>query len=464
MFSKSIKDLPRTVGFRLALWYSAIFIVSVVLLFSLGYLLLSNSLQKQDRLAVQTKSKELVELLQTEGVDALEREVRITRKFKRPDAFFIRLAGRDHQTHFLLLPYQWAEFDIKDWEARSLPAEETWFTLPAKDRNYGLEIVSQPLTGNYLLQVGKSTEERQKVLQSFRELFAVVAVPLLLFGLGAGFFLGQRALRPVRQLTQAFRAIATGRMDARVPTPTTGDELEELVQLFNQMMARIETLINGMRATLDNVAHDLRTPMTRLRGMAEMALNARPDLEKSREALADALEESERILAMLNTLMDISEAETGVMKLELQSVDLSRLVQEVLGLYEFVAEEKSVCIDSQVEEGLILRADPIRLRQVLANLADNAVKYTAPGGRVIISAQAHTDEVVIQVADTGCGIAPAEISKIWDRLYRGDQSRSQKGLGLGLSLVKAVVAAHQGRVAVTSELGKGSCFKIFLPQ
>jgi signal transduction histidine kinase len=212
------------------------------------------------------------------------------------------------------------------------------------------------------------------------------------------------------------------------------------------------------------VAHDLRTPITRLRGMAEMALNARPDLEKSREALADALEESERILAMLNTLMDISEAETGVMKLEFQSVDLGRLVQEVFGLYEFVAEEKGVRIDSQIEEDLILRADPIRLRQVLANLMDNAIKYTAPGGRVIINAQAHTNEVVIQVADTGSGIAPAEISKIWDRLYRGDQSRSQKGLGLGLSLVKAVVAAHQGRVEVTSELGKGSCFKVFLPQ
>jgi heavy metal sensor kinase len=464
MFSKSLKNLPKTVGFRLALWYAVLFIVSVVLLFSLSYVLLSNSLKNQDRLAIQIKAKELTELLQTEGIDALEREVRITRKFKRPDAFFIRLAGRDNQTLFLLLPYQWAEFDIRDWEARPLSNSESWFTLPAKGRNYGLEIASHPLLADYVLQVGKSTEERQRVLSSFRELFTVVAVPLLLLGLATGLFLGRRALRPVQHLTQAFRSIATGRMDARVPNPTSGDELEELVQLFNQMITRIETLINGMRATLDNVAHDLRTPMTRLRGMAEMALNASPDVEKSREALADALEESERILAMLNTLMDISEAETGAMKLDFRSVDLGGLIQAVLGLYEFVAEEKELRLDAQIEEGLTLRADPVRLRQVLANLVDNAVKYTPPGGRVTISAHPDGNEVVLEVADTGIGLDPAEIPKIWDRLYRGDQSRSQKGLGLGLSLVKAVVVAHQGRVEVTSELGKGSCFRIFLPQ
>ncbi|RPI78985.1 MAG: sensor histidine kinase [Desulfobacteraceae bacterium] len=463
MFSKTIKKLPKTVGFRLALWYMAVFIVSVVLLFTLGYLLLSNSLRKQDRLAVQIKSKELSELLQTEGVEALEREVRMTRKFKRPDAFFIRLAGRDNRTFFLLLPYQWAEFDIKDWEARSWRAEETWFVLPAKDRNYGLEIVSIPLD-DYLLQVGKSTEERQKVLLSFRKLFSVGVAPLLLFGLGTGLFLGRRALRPVRQLTQAFRAIADGRLDARVTDPKSGDELAELVQLFNRMMTRIEILIAGMHATLDNVAHDLRTPMTRLRGIAEMALNARPDLEKSREALADALEESERILAMLNTLMDISEAETGAMKLEFQFVDLSRLVREVLDLYEFTAEEKNVRLDAQVAQGLGLQVDPIRLRQVLANLVDNAVKYTNPGGGVTVRGRVEGNEIAIEVEDTGIGIASAEIPKIWERLYRGDQSRSQKGLGLGLSLVKAVVNAHQGRVEVTSELGKGSCFRIYLPQ
>ena len=208
--------------------------------------------------------------------------------------------------------------------------------------------------------------------------------------------------------------------------------------------------------------HYLRTPMARLRGSAEQALQT-ADTEACREALADSLEESERVLTMLKTLMDISEAETGTMKLNLERLDLADSIRDVIDLYSIIAEEKKVTLHSDVPKELFLQADRPRLQQALANLVDNAIKYNSSGGRVDISACQKDQQVFITVKDTGMGIPAADIPRIWERLFRGDKSRSQKGLGLGLCLVKAVVQAHRGQVDVESQPGQGSVFTIRLP-
>jgi len=393
----------------------------------------------------------------------LEREVTIEKKFEKKIPFFVRLAGHDNKTLFLYIPYQWVEFDIKQLEKVPFNITITWTRLPGKNNRNVLEVASIRLSNDYLLQVGKSTEDREKILRHFREIFTAVMVPLIVFGFAGGAFLAFRALRPIRHLISTVRSVGPGRMDARVPSLQTGDELDELATLFNRMLEKIETLINGMRDSLDNVAHDLRTPMTRLRGIAEIALQSDQNLEICREALADCIEESERMLAMLNTLMDISEAETGVMKLDLNNVNVSALIEDVADLYRYVAEDKGILVNTMASNDLYLAADPNRMKQILANLLDNAIKYTPNGGRIDIEAHHSGQKIVILVKDTGIGIHPEELPRIWDRLYRCDQSRSQKGLGLGLSLVKAFVQAHKGQIEVFSEPGKGSNFIISLP-
>ncbi|MCI0656708.1 MAG: HAMP domain-containing histidine kinase, partial [Acidobacteria bacterium] len=179
--------------------------------------------------------------------------------------------------------------------------------------------------------------------------------------------------------------------------------------------------------------------------------------------LTDCLEEAEQALTMLNALMDVAEAEAGAMKLDVQKVDLSALIGSAVGLYEHVAEEKGVAIEVAVPGRIVLQADARRLRQAVANLLDNAIKYTPDGGRIEISAHAEPQRIQISVKDTGIGIPAEELPKIWDRLYRGEAGRSQRGLGLGLSLVRAVVQAHKGSVEVHSEPGRGSEFVIHLP-
>jgi signal transduction histidine kinase len=271
-------------------------------------------------------------------------------------------------------------------------------------------------------------------------------------------------LAPIRQLIGTVEnVITTGQMNERMPLPEKNDEISRLARLFNDMLEKNETLIRRMREALDNVAHDLRTPLTRLRGVAELALQGEPDATTCRDALLDAMEESDRVLTMLNTLMDISEAETGLMKLDLRPVPLDEVVSEVSELFEFVAQDKSIRVTTAVPSNLIVRADRNRLRQVLVNLLDNAIKYTPSGGRVEISAKSGGDEVVITVKDTGEGIPTEEVPRIWERLYRGDKSRSQRGLGLGLSLVRAIINAHGGGIEVQSTVGKGSNFTIHLP-
>src|SRR2546425_831880 len=424
-------------GLRLALWYATLFVIGSIAIVFLTYYVLRVSLEQRDQQIIQAKIGEYASAYQRGGINALAETVRAEQR-TAPERLFVRVVDRGAEAIVLSQPQGW--------------------------NPEALEMVSVRLRDGTLVQVGKSTEAREDLLARFRAALGIVTLLVVVIALGGGLLATQSAIAPIRTLIEAVtRIIQTGRTDARVPVGGANDAIDELTALFNAMLDKIEGLVDAMRGALDNVSHDLRTPLARLRGTAEMALAAAPDLDRYREALADCLEESDRVLVMLNTLMDISEAESGTLQLTREPVSLHDVVDRAVDLYRDVAEAKGVRLTVAPGDAVVVSGDRTRLEQVAANLIDNAVKYTPAGGRVDVEVARDGDRALLRVRDMGAGIPADELPRIWDRLFRGDTSRTERGLGLGLSLVKAIVEAHGGTVDVESATGRGSTFSVSLP-
>lgn len=460
MRSNSNSRLKISLALRLTLWYAASFLVITVALSIISYFYLSAAVRDNNKI-IQAKLREIQAIAAKHGVDAIGRlDTNKYPNYSRKGVV-TQVIQSDGSVGYQSNPKIWHEFNKV---AVHSTAVGVWQYVPSSEDRDVLAVMTVALPGGGLLQVGKEIQDRKEILEHYRDTIIGVTIGMIIIGLAGGAFLAFRALRPVRHLSEVIESIVvTGNVSARVPESGRGDELDNLTKMFNQMLGRIEVLIAAMREALDNAAHDLRTPLTRLRGAAEVALQGRPDPEQYREALANSIEESDRILSLLNSLMDVSEAEIGSLRLKPEKLDLTDMLAEVAEIYQYVAEEKNVSVSINGTPGMTITADRSRMRQVFANLMDNAIKYNSDGGRVIVTARQEPTRTVVTFADTGMSIPPEELGKIWDRLYRGDKCRAQPGLGLGLSLVKAIVHAHHGTVDAASEIGKGSVFTLSIP-
>src|SRR5258708_7511547 len=273
---RRLTRLRRTITFRLILWYSAFFILSTSFLFVLAYFLLSSSVRQKDREETHQKLGEYAAQYQAGGIEALKKEVSLEGGSGKENPLFVRVVGPQNRTLFLNAAEHWNDLDLTQLNGKARSQNQQPVYLQVRGREKGLEIQTTVLSDGNVLQVGQSTEEQEALLETFREIFTGFMIPAIILGIGGGSFLAYRALRPVRNLIQTIRSVSTGRMDARVPAIQSRDELHELVMLFNAMLEKIETLIKGMHGSLDAVAHDLRTPLARLRGTAEMALRSEP--------------------------------------------------------------------------------------------------------------------------------------------------------------------------------------------
>src|SRR3984893_1521189 len=459
-----LKRFRRSFSFRLSIYFVTGFLLSSMILFGFAYFLVSSSLQKNDKTAIQLKLKEYADEYQNNAIPGVKTKAESETSSGVLRPFMVRLASPHNQTIFMKPPAEGVNYDFKRLEQGTDVDSNPWIHLQSPDEDDALDIASVRLPDHNILQIGKGPEDREDVLDQFQNTFLTVIFGMVILSVVVGTFLARQALRPVRGLISVLGPIIdTGKIKARIPVRPTGDEFEELTVRFNQALEKIEALMEGMRASLDNAAHDLRTPMTRLRGVAEMALKSEVSPERYREALSDCLEESDQVLQMLNMLMDISEVEAGSVRLDLREINVSALLNDVCELYNCIAEEKNIAVQVICPTDTVVPGDRNRLLQAMANLMDNAIKYTPAGGTVELSANEFDEGIVIEVKDSGIGIAAEDLPRIWDRLYRGDKSRTQRGLGLGLSLVKAVVQAHRGNIKAFNESSHGCRFLISLP-
>ena len=451
---------------RLERLADAVFASSCALAFAFVYGLIVATVQDRLDEDLSDDVAELAALYQSGGQARVEHEMRLDTKGEEAEKSFFRLWTRDGR---LVLATDLDAFpelgpppeSVFGADAAAEPVLET-LDLPARD--HAVRAVYGPISQDLIVEIGESVEDDEEFVAALLRGFVAPLAAFVLLGLPAGWFLARRALRGVEDVTRTANEIAAGALDQRVAVQGEGDELARLAQVFNAMLDRIQSLVVGLREMADHLAHDLRSPLTRIRAAAEMTQATGRSGAAEASLAATATEECDRLLEMINTNLEITETESGAAHLRLADLDLVELVSDACELFQTVAEDRQLKLTAALPAQCRLRADRERLQRVIANLLDNALKYTPPGGQVGITLVDEGSRVRLSFTDTGVGISAEERTRIFERFYRSDRSRSQPGNGLGLPLCLASVRAHGGQLSVESEPGIGSTFTVSLPR
>jgi heavy metal sensor kinase len=456
----------RTLAFRLTLWYAGIFTFSSAIAFLLFYTLINSFLREQTDQELLGQVNRFSTLLASEGVEAVQNAALIEAQAAGVKKVFFRFLSIDGQVFSSSNMAYWKNIYITEGAIRSVlrdgrPVLET-ITIP--DHPDQVRILYARISPAIIAQVGETMESHSRFLAAFKGIFIGTMTLLILVAAGLGWFMARRAVSGVEAVTQTARKISAGTLEERVPVKGGGDEIDQLALTFNQMLDRIQTLLTEIKEMTDHLAHDLRSPLTRIRGIAEVTFTTANSLNEYQSMAASTIEECDRLLDMINTMLLISKTESGVDTVSFEEVDLAVLVREACELFSPTAEDKGVTLRCDLPGRALLDGNTRMIQRLLSNLLDNAIKYTPAGGSVTVSLEEKREQQVLSVKDTGIGISPSELPRIFERFYRGDRSRSQVGIGLGLSLARAFARAHNGELTATSQMNQGSTFRVTLPK
>ncbi len=464
---KRLRSYRKTLAFRLTLWYAGIFAVSACVAFLLFYTLITSVFRDRTDQELLAQAREFSATLSTRGMEAVRNLAMLEAQAAGVRKVFFRLLSSRGEVFSSSNMSYWQDIDIRQEAIKELlrDRKNVFETVSIPNRKDKIRVAHVLIGTGVILQIGQSMEADSRFIDAFKNIFLVTMVLLLGLAAGVGWFMARRAVSGVEAVTRTAREISGGTLAKRVPVGTRGDEIDQLAATFNQMLGRIQNLVTEIKEMSDNIAHDLKSPITRIRGMAEVTLTTGKGIEEYENMAAGTVEECDRLLDMINTMLMITKTESGVHPLDCRQVDMPRLVRDACELMETVAEDKGLRLACETPETFSLVGDPRMIQRILANLLDNAIKYTPSGGSVGVSLSAiDGGEALVTVQDTGMGIPPDDLPHIFERFYRCDQSRSEPGTGLGLSLARALARAHQGDITVTSTLGQGSTFTLTLPR
>ena len=461
----------RSLRFRLIVWYAGLltgaFILFGIALYQVLRSYLENSLaqlliRRSDQISASlladignTREAYVADQIVTRyAPEKSDRFIRIT----RPDGSVLYASGRTASFNPAGLRPLAAQEVHGDFVQTDLLGDGTRLMVTVKDfqANDGRR---------FLLESGGPMSPIETILSHFR-FSLLLGVPLLgLVAVGGGFILVGRALAPVEQIARSAEQITLHHLDERLPLSTTGDELEHLSLALNRMIVRLREALEQNRRFLADASHELRTPLAALRGEMESVVAQARALPELSDRAGSALEEVDRLAKIVDALFAISRLDSGEAQQARTRFDLAPLAAGTTEQMSLLAEDKGVSVACNVEGNVSVEGDRARIKQVVVNLLDNAIKYTPAGGSINLLVRSCDNKAIIEVADTGIGIPAAALPHIFERFFRVDKARSRDagGAGLGLAIVKSICAAHGGRVEVESSEGRGSRFKVELP-
>lgn len=439
----------RTTTVRLTAMFIVIFVVFSVLLLAFITYQSSIQIQRQQSVDIDREVERLQKVEQKQGLRALAFAVdRLSRQpgpglYYLGDAAGVMVVGNVSDLPVAVLleegvhSFRYAKprpFDTEEGEA---------------DPPDGAAIVRSIVLENGLrLVVGRDVVERRGFTAIIFQGFLFGVAGILMLSILAGVVTARRVLRRIDAINNTSTKIMSGDMSERIPVTRRNDEFDGLATNLNAMLDRIELLLQGLKEVTDNVAHDLKTPLTRMRNQAEAALRDSSDPASQRLALETTISESDKLIRTFNALLMIARAEAGAPSGALADVDVSAVVEDMAELYGPVAEEEGMVLETAVTPGIHLRANRELIGQALVNLVENAIKYYEPAegrtGRITVGVRQHKSRILIEVGDNGPGIPPDDRARVVERFVRLEKSRTEPGSGLGLALVSAVATLHKG--------------------
>ncbi|MBT3991533.1 MAG: HAMP domain-containing protein [Rhodospirillaceae bacterium] len=436
----------RTTAFRMSLIYLVLFGVSVFLLLSFIYWWTAGITTLQTDDTIDAEITGLSEQYRANGLAGLANIVRERSQNERQSLYLLIDPNRKSLAGNL---NAWPEVETQ---------EGGWLDFPYQ-RPVSGKVMTHEARGRHLLLgngfqllVGRDIHERMRIEKIMRRSLLWAVVLTLALGLIGGLFMSRNLLRRVEAINRTSRDIMAGDLHQRIPVTGGDDELDQLAVNLNEMLEQIERLVMGMRQVTENIAHDLRSPLNRLRSRLEVTLMGDASDVDYRDALQQTIDETADLLETFNALLNIAQAESGQLEADKKDFNLSALVRNMAELYEPVAEEKRMTLTSEVAPGITVFGNKHLMSQALSNLLDNAVKYSPSGGKLMLVLRLNENRPQLVIADSGAGIAEADRVRVLDRFVRLEASRNSPGSGLGLSLVKAVAQLHCADIELEDNL------------
>jgi signal transduction histidine kinase len=437
----------RTTAFRLALLYAGVFSLSVILLFGFVYWTTSVLVDRQRQQAIMADMSDLRDDFATLGLSGMVAAVMDRSRPDRVGNGVYLLVDSDHAL---------MAGNLTSWP-QNPQRSGIWMTFPVEARRFGAaqgersvaEALELRLNGGYRLLVGQNTGPERRMQHAIIEALIWSLAAMVCLGLAGGLLLSGNMIRRIETINRSAERIMRGEVKHRMPVSQANDEFDRLSENLNQMLEEIERLVGGIRAVTDNIAHDLRSPLSRLKNRLEMALSEAGGPQERSAAIERAIQEADQLLATFAALLSIADAETGGRRADMQPVDLGGVAEDVVELYQPLAEERGMTLDLKQQGEPRVLGNRQLLFQAMANLIDNAVKYGGGGEQIIVEVTSEGGAATVSITDFGPGIPVGERDHVLERFVRLDTSRTTPGSGLGLSLVAAIARQHGATLELT---------------